>query len=1470
MLCVFGQTDKLFVSNGDHILKATKAIITKEDNADYYIEIEAPIAEIGWIQEGRIVAADTPWGRQGFRLTNPKTKTNKVTVKGYHLYFDAERYVISDSYVVDKNGNDAMNHLNDATDQESPFTVSSDLVNTIGTARIVRKTLREAIDVVIERWGGHIDRDNYNIALKKTIGQDRGVVIRYAKNLTGLTIEENWNNVVTKIMPVGKDGLKLPEEYLYSDIEYEIPYTKVVKIDQDLDEDEYPNEETYQAALIEDLRKQGKAYLTAHALPECTYTVKASLQNIADVGDVIRVVHPKIPVDLLTNVTAVKWNCITWRYEGVTFGTKPKKLSSLNTSIEAMKDQVNVQYEQARDELSKKLIEATAKIWGAMSNSHVIYDGDKILVVDKLPKEEAKNCILINAGGFGFSDSGINGTFNSAWTIDGTLDMSAINVLNLTADMIKTGTLDASLVTIKNLIKAINEETGEEKISGSRVDINGESVTSVVEKITKTQESTPVKSTIHYAQSSSQTTAPTTGWSAAAPAREDDKYIWQKTVTTLGDGSTVESEPVCISGADGKPGEKGEKGDTGPQGLPGLQGLQGEKGDQGIQGPDGISSYTHIAYANSIDGTVDFSVSDSDREYIGMYVDSIITDSTDPAKYAWSKIKGADGANGTPGKPGADGKTPYLHIAYANNDDGSSGFSVVDSVGKLYIGQYADFTQADSADPTKYKWTKIKGETGATGPQGPKGATGAAGIGVQTIVEQYYQSTSNTAQTGGSWSEISPAWADGKYIWTRSVITYTDGSTNTTEPICVTGAKGATGAKGSTGAAGKDGTGILSVDVWYYLSTSSSTQAGGSWSTTAPAWVDGKYMWSKTVTTYTDNTTDESAPVCITGAKGATGPQGPKGATGAAGAAGQDAVTVILTNESHTFAGSTSGAVAGSASTSVYGYVGAVKTAATIGTISGLPTGMTAVIQDNGTENAMVTFTVTTAMVTASGIVNIPVTVSGITINKVFSYAIAKTGAKGSTGAAGAAGRVYSMTINPIVLTLTKAGVLSPTSIAVASYYRDGTSAVNNAYAGRFIIAESTDGSAYTNKYTSSANESSKTYTPSSASIKALRVSLYAAGGTSTLLDRQTVSVVIDGKDGATGPQGPTGPRGPAGATGARGVNLGAGKMLFKDPTFSSGLNSLAAYNNASGSAVTISRVARTSDNPTSSEYQLQVKTAGAASPGIGGFKWGHASRANAIFVYRIIAKIPTGRSILFTSNATGTGSKYEWLGSNAGTGKFEEYYHRVICGSTGTFSATGYFYLNGTAATAEEPVTWQVALATCYDMTADDPQVSMSKELETIKKETARIEQQAGQIVMEALQEYVTSAELEQFKSLVESKLTQTATDITASFNQATEQTIEVDGKLQTFIDKFATYIRLSGQGIELGETNSPFMAKLGTTRLSFTQNGREIAYISNNKLYITDVEITGTWAVSRYVNDVLQKQYKMYVDSNNMLCLQ
>lgn len=160
---------------------------------------------------------------------------------------------------------------------------------------------------------------------------------------------------------------------------------------------------------------------------------------------------------------------------------------------------------------------------------------------------------------------------------------------------------------------------------------------------------------------------------------------------------------------------RGEDGLQGPQGLQGLQGPQGTQGIQGPVGPSGKSSYTHIAYADNENGD-GFSQEPAGKDYIGIYVDESPEDDNDPNTYRWSKIKGENGANGIPGPAGADGQTPYLHIAYADNVQGSvvTGFSTTVSTGKRYIGTYTDFVQEDSPTPSKYKWSLIKGADGTT------------------------------------------------------------------------------------------------------------------------------------------------------------------------------------------------------------------------------------------------------------------------------------------------------------------------------------------------------------------------------------------------------------------------------------------------------------------------------------------------------------------------------------------------------------------------------------------------------------------------------------------------------------------------------------------------------------------------------------------------------------------------------------
>lgn len=200
----------------------------------------------------------------------------------------------------------------------------------------------------------------------------------------------------------------------------------------------------------------------------------------------------------------------------------------------------------------------------------------------------------------------------------------------------------------------------------------------------------------------------------------DNKEVASEQLTLINtsdglQGQKGDTGPKGDPGPKGDRGEKGEKGDRGERGLQGLQGLQGAKGDQGIpgvRGADGRTQYTHIAYADTISGS-GFSQTNADKPYIGVYVDFNSTDSVNPADYRWNKWQGPkgengkDGPQGIPGKPGIDGRTPYFHRAWANSADGREGFSTSDSTNKRYLGTLTDFTEADSQDPTRYKWTAL-------------------------------------------------------------------------------------------------------------------------------------------------------------------------------------------------------------------------------------------------------------------------------------------------------------------------------------------------------------------------------------------------------------------------------------------------------------------------------------------------------------------------------------------------------------------------------------------------------------------------------------------------------------------------------------------------------------------------------------------------------------------------------------------
>lgn len=447
MIKVYDPNERLFNHNGIKILHPEICELTKKDNGDYYLEIRDSIDNVDYYQKGMIIRVSTQWGEQAFRCTNPTVSNTRVDVKAWHVFYDSMNYLIKDVNIVDKTCNYAMNHCNSNTDIPSPFTTLSDITKQVST-RIVRKTLYDTFVEFIDesKFGGHLVRDNFNVSIMTSIGQDRGVVLADKKNITSLKVEEKWDEVCTKILPYTTDGevaILLDETYVSLDTDiYDIPYSRVVKFENELDKEDFESESAYLSATKEWLKSKAVDYLEQNKLPKVNYSVEANINNVSDVGDIIHVKHPRCKVNITTNVIAIQYDCIREKIIKVEFGNFKKDISTLQKDIVSKAtEESKVIAQETQATLSAELEKATSNINSLLKESYVIYEGDQIFVVDRLPKEDATNVIRINSAGIGFSQTGIYGTFNSAWSIDGTLNMQSINVINLTADLIKGGTL---------------------------------------------------------------------------------------------------------------------------------------------------------------------------------------------------------------------------------------------------------------------------------------------------------------------------------------------------------------------------------------------------------------------------------------------------------------------------------------------------------------------------------------------------------------------------------------------------------------------------------------------------------------------------------------------------------------------------------------------------------------------------------------------------------------------------------------------------------------------------------------------------------------------------------------------------------------------------------------------------------------------------------------------------------------------
>lgn len=551
---------------------------------------------------------------------------------------------------------------------------------------------------------------------------------------------------------------------------------------------------------------------------------------------------------------------------------------------------------------------------------------------------------------------------------------------------------------------------------------------------------------ITYVISASGTTTPTDGWTAQVPTLEKGKYLWTKTQWTYTDGSTENGYTVSYIAKDGNDGE------------------------DGYAGKDGVGiSNTKVEYVGSTSGTTRPTSGWSttiptvaEGNFLWTRTTWTYTDNTSEMGYSVAKMgakgdkgdKGDTGAKGSDGIAGKDGVgLKETIIRYAGSSNGTtaptSGWQStvpVVSAGS-FLWTRTTWTYTDDSSEIGYSVSRI----GADGNNGEDGIAGKDGTGILSTTITYASSTSGVNAPTSGWTSIIPTVADGNFLWTKTVWAYTDNTSETGYSVAKMGAKGETG---KDGVAGKDGVGLKNTVIQYASSTSGTTAPTTGWQTNVPTVSAGNYLWTKNTWTYTDNSTEVGYSVSRIGKDGNTGKDG---------VAGKDGVGIKAT--SIQYAGSTSGTTPPT--------TGWTATVPTVASGSYLWTKTTWSYTDDTNE-------------------------TGYSVSRM-----GETGAKGDTGDS-ATSYWVTPSVNAIKISASK--VLSPSTVTFTGYAKTGT-ANTVTYSGRFNVMTSTDGIVYSSVYVSTANQSTYTYTIPT-TVKFIKVRMYLAGGTSVLLDEQTIPIL--------------------------------------------------------------------------------------------------------------------------------------------------------------------------------------------------------------------------------------------------------------------------------------------------------------------------------------------------------------------------
>lgn len=1025
MIQIYTQSNTDYSKNGDQTLLPVSASVHAILNGAWEAEITHPIdAEGRWkyITEEAVIKMPSFNGDQLFRVKTAQKQDSGVTATLEPIFYDSMGDCwLSDVRPTGKNGQDSLDIM---LAPNSKYSGLSNITRA-ATAYYQNMNFMQALNgdidqSFINRWGGEILFDNFTVIVNDRVGGDYGIELRYGKNIPqdGMSYEVDTRDVVTRIYPQAYNGYKMTGNgYVDSPLINNYPTVKAVsmsfenvKMRDDAQEDDEENgviicdtQEELDAALTQQCEAQYDA-----GIDKPTVTISADmvlLQNTeqykdiktleaVSLGDTIHCINTHLDITTDARVIEIEFDAVRKKVSSVVIGDfQQQYFDGLTDSAQKIDSVINPDGSLMAEKVQGILngIYTQLRLQSTVAEK---VNGHAFIVEDLDEDSDLYGAMVWGTQGLQLSTTRTADGRGWDWT-------TAITAHGIVANTIITGILSDK--TGKNYW---NLDTGEFRLSAEAFKIGDQTVQDYVdgeidEKIAQirtltmqlSNEYTGVPTDANgsggdysdaytdvtlYIGTTDITESDAVQWNTSPSAgvtgtwdEENHRYsvtymsadVGAVSITATYSGLAV-TKTFTIA--------KSKQGLTGPQGEQGIPGPAGEDGAQGPQGPagqDGKTSYFHIKYSANANGNP---MTETPSTYIGTYVDFEEQDSNDYTKYTWARFEGLKGDQGIPGTNGENGRTSYLHIAYANSADGTQDFSVSDGAGKSYIGQYTDFTAADSTDPKKYTWTKIKGEQGPQGLQGLQGPKGEQGI---------------------------------------------------------------------PGTPGKDGTDGKTSYFHIKYSAVSNPTSSSQMSETPNTYIG----------TYVDFTAaDSTNPADYTWYRfqGLQGPQGTQGIPGTNGTNGKTSYLHIkYSNDGGASFTANSGETPGK-------YIGQYVD----------------FVQNDSTNPSDYTWSLTQ----------------------------------------GADGRVYMLQTDAQVITQGQDDSFTPDPITFYAYYRDGQTAENTPYAGRFVIEETTDGTSYVRRYTSQHDETSRMYSPSGPDVKNARCILYASGGTENALDMQGVAIVRD------------------------------------------------------------------------------------------------------------------------------------------------------------------------------------------------------------------------------------------------------------------------------------------------------------------------------------------------------------------------